>query len=102
MSGGVAYVLDLVDGRVNQELVELSELDDEAAETVRSLLARHAEETGSPVARAAVDDWSAWRCRFQQVMPREYRLVLQARAAAERDGLDEDATTAAMMGALHG
>ncbi|MDX6317125.1 MAG: glutamate synthase large chain, partial [Nocardioidaceae bacterium] len=102
MSGGVAYVLDLVEGRVNPELVELSELDAEAAETVRALLVRHAEETGSPVAQAAVDDWPAWRGRFRQVMPREYRLVLQARAAAERDGLSEDETTAAMMGALHG
>ena len=35
-------------------------------------------------------------------MPRDYRRVLDARAAAERDGLDEEETTAAMMGALHG
>ena len=33
-------------------------------------------------------------------MPRDYRRVLDARAAAERDGLSEDETTAAMMGAL--
>jgi len=36
------------------------------------------------------------------VMPRDYRRVMEAKAAAERDGLSDDETTAAMMGALDG
>jgi glutamate synthase (NADPH/NADH) large chain len=102
MSGGVAYVLDLVQGRVNTELVALAPLGDSAADAVRRLVCRHAEETGSTVARAIATDWDAWRPRFTEVMPREYRLVLEAKAAAERDGLSEDETTTAMMEALRG
>jgi hypothetical protein len=36
------------------------------------------------------------------VIPTEFRKVLDARNTAEADGLDEDATTAAMMEALDG
>jgi glutamate synthase (NADPH/NADH) large chain len=102
MSGGVAYVLDLDDKRVNPELVDLSALGDRAAAVVRSRVARHAEETGSAVAQAILADWESARHRFSEVMPRDYRRVVQAREAAELQGLSEDETTAAMMGALHG
>ncbi len=102
MSGGVGYVLDLDEDRVNRELVDLSPLDDDSAARVLHLVRRHAEETGSPVAAAVALEWASARNRITQVMPRDYRRVLDAQAAAERDGLSEDETTAAMMGALHG
>jgi glutamate synthase (NADPH/NADH) large chain len=102
MSGGVAYVVDLDPGRVNHELVDLGALDDEAAERVRHLVARHAEETDSTVARAVLLEWESVRRRVTEVMPRDYRRVLAAKARAEQDGLDEEQTTAAMMGAAHG
>jgi len=102
MSGGVGYVLDLDPARVNPELVDLRDLDDAAAESVRDLVQLHYEETESPVAGALLADWPCARARFTEVMPRDYRRVLDARAAAERDGLSEEATTAAMMGATHG
>ncbi len=102
MSGGVAYVLDLDENRVNAELVDLSPIDAESAARVLHLVTRHAEETGSPVASAVALEWASARHRVTQVMPRDYRRVLDAKAAAERDGLSEDETTAAMMGALHG
>ena len=102
MSGGVAYVLDLDEGRVNHDLVDLGPVDDEAADAVRRLVQRHAEETDSPVARALALEWASARRRFTEIMPRDYRRVLEARAAAERDGLSEDEATEAMMGALHG
>jgi glutamate synthase (NADPH/NADH) large chain len=102
MSGGVAYVLDLDDKRVNHELVDLSPLGGKASDAVRSRVARHAEETDSAVAQAILADWESARHRFTEVMPRDYRLVLEAKEAAELQGLSEDETTAAMMGALHG
>ena len=102
MSGGVAYVLDLDEGRVNLELVELGQLTDQAAADVRRMVQRHAEETGSTVAQALVVGWQSARHRFTEVMPRDYRRVMEAKAAAERDGLSEDETTATMMGALDG
>ncbi|MBA2464816.1 MAG: glutamate synthase subunit alpha, partial [Nocardioidaceae bacterium] len=102
MSGGVAYVLDLDVARVNRELVDLAELDGDASERVRQLVTEHAEETESVVAETILADWAASRRRFTEVMPRDYRRVLDAKAAAVRGGLSEEETTAAMMGALHG
>jgi len=101
MSGGVAYVLDLAEHRVNPALVELGPVSDEAAERVRTLLRRHADETASPVARALLDDWPTARAAFTEVVPVNYRKVMAAKAAAEADGLDEPATTRAMMEAAN-
>jgi glutamate synthase (NADPH) large chain len=101
MSGGVAYVLDLAQHRVNPALVELLPLSDEASERVRDLVRRHADETGSTVARALLADWPAARAAFTEVMPINYRKVMEAKAAAAAAGLDETATTRAMMEAAH-
>ena len=102
MSGGVAWVLDLDEGRVNHELVELGPVLDEAADELEGLVRRHAEETESSVAARLLADWPAALSRFTEVMPTDYRTVLAAKAKAEADGLDEKATATAMMEALHG
>jgi glutamate synthase (NADPH/NADH) large chain len=102
MSGGVAFVLDLDEHRVNQELVDLEPVEGDAAEELRALLQRHAEETGSPVAQALLDDWTAAVTRFTEVMPTEYKLVLAAKEQAEDEGLSDDETATKMMEALHG
>jgi glutamate synthase (NADPH/NADH) large chain len=102
MSGGVAYVVDLDPARVNQELVALEPLDDVAAEQVHHLITRHAEETDSTVAQALLLRWESVRRRITEVMPRDYRRILEAKTRAEQNGLDEDQTTAAMMEAAHG
>jgi glutamate synthase (NADPH) large chain len=102
MSGGVAFVLDLDEGRVNKELVELAPVDGDAAEELRGLVRQHLEETGSPVAEALLADWVAGVRRFTEVMPTEYKQVLAAKERAEDEGLSEDETTTRMMEALHG
>jgi glutamate synthase (NADPH/NADH) large chain len=102
MSGGVAFVLDLDQDRVNHELVGLAPVEGDAAERLRELVRRHQEETGSTVAEALLRDWDDALPRFTEVMPRDFRRVLDAKAAAEREGLSEDETTARMMGALDG
>jgi glutamate synthase (NADPH/NADH) large chain len=102
MSGGVAFVLDLEEGRVNKELVELAPVDGDAAEELRGLVRQHLEETGSPVAEALIADWVAGVRRFTEVMPTEYKQVLAAKERAEDEGLSEDETTTRMMEALHG
>ncbi|MGI8435231.1 MAG: glutamate synthase large subunit [Nocardioidaceae bacterium] len=102
MSGGVAYVLDLAPGRVNPELVDVGPLSVVAAKRVRHLVQTHGEETGSALAQRLLAAWSEACTRFSEVMPRDYRTVMQAKAAAERAGLGADETTAAMMGAIHG
>jgi glutamate synthase (NADPH/NADH) large chain len=102
MSGGEAYVVDLDIGRVNTELVDLQPLSAASARRVRHLITRHAEETDSPVAKALLLEWESTRRRITEVMPRDYRRILDAKARAERDGLNQDQTTAAMMEAAHG
>jgi glutamate synthase (NADPH/NADH) large chain len=102
MSGGVAWVLDLKPQRVNTELVELGPVTGGAADELERLVRRHLEETGSPVAEELLADWGTALTRFTQVMPTDYRKVLEAKAQAEQAGLDERETETAMMEALHG
>ncbi len=92
MSGGVAYVLDLVEGQVNSELVDLAPLRQQDEVVVRALLDRHVELTGSTVARGLLDHWVAARTRITLVLPRDYQRVLDVRAAAEVEGLDLNGT----------
>ncbi len=102
MSGGYAFVLDLDERRVNPELVVLGKVEGEAAEELARLVRRHAEETGSPVAEELLADWPAALARFTEVMPSDYKRVLEAKAEALEDGLDEDEAAARIMEVLHG
>jgi glutamate synthase (NADPH/NADH) large chain len=102
MSGGVAWVLDLDEGRVNDGLVELRPVEDEAAEELRTLVERHQQETGSTVAEALLADWPASLARFTEVMPSDYKRVLEAREEALEEGLDEDEANQRIMEVLHG
>ncbi len=102
MSGGVAWVLDLDEGRVNRELVELGPVTGDAAVELEQMVRTHLEETGSTVAEELLADWGSSLTRFTEVMPTDYRKSLEVRAKAEADGLDENETANAMMEALHG
>ena len=102
MSGGVAFVLDLNEGRVNQELVELAPVAGDVADELQGLVRRHFEETGSTVAEELLADWPAAVLRFTEVMPSDFKRVLEAKAEALEEGLSEDETATKMMEALHG
>jgi glutamate synthase domain-containing protein 3 len=85
MSGGIAYVLDadgVLSTRCNHTLVDLEDPDDDDLETVRGLMARHVQYTGSALAGRLLADWTSTRTRFVKVMPRDYRRVLAAEAKA--------------------
>jgi glutamate synthase (NADPH/NADH) large chain len=88
MSGGVAYLLDAATHRINPDMVDLQSLSAEDVGALHHVLRRHAEETGSTVAEALLADWPSAHQRFTKVMPRDYQRVLDARARAEREGLD--------------
>ncbi len=92
MSGGVAYVLD-EDGsarqRVNTGMVVVEPVPPDGegafdgaapADRLKQLIEAHAALTGSERAAAILADWDAWLPRFVQVIPLEYRRVLQQRA----------------------
>ncbi|GAA1811176.1 glutamate synthase large subunit [Planosporangium flavigriseum] len=88
MSGGVAYVWNLDPARVNAELVDLDPVVD--SEALRSLVARHADETGSAVASALLARWDEAVTEFTAVVPRDYKRVMEAIKAAEAAGRDVD------------
>jgi glutamate synthase (NADPH/NADH) large chain len=99
MSGGIAYVVDIDRSRVNTGMVDVEVPTASELDAIRILVGRHADETGSTVATAMLADWAASAARFAAIMPRDYRRVLDARAAAERDGRD---VLDAIMEAAHG
>ena len=90
MSGGVAYVLDLDQARVNRELVDVMPLRDTDLPVLERLLRDHVAWTDSPVAQALLEDWPANVGRFTLILPRDYQRVLDVRAQAENEGLDLD------------
>ena len=102
MSGGYAFVLDLDEAHVNPEMVELSPVVGTGADELRTLVEQHAEETGSSVAAALLADWDTSLSRFTEVMPSDFKRVLEARAEALEEGLDEDQANARIMEVLHG
>jgi glutamate synthase (NADPH) large chain len=86
MSGGKAFVLDLAPARVNPELVDLAPLTDEEQDTLRTLVEKHAAETGSGVAERLLKDWPAAVERFTAVVPRDYKRVMELIRTAEAAG----------------
>ncbi len=93
MSGGIAYVYD-GDGmfftRLNREMVDLDELDEDDVAFLRATIRRHQSETGSEVAARILADWHNEVARFQKVMPQDYKRVLEAAQIAEERGINVD------------
>ncbi len=93
MSGGIAYVFDPEETfatRLNPEMVSLEALEDEDVEFLQSTLRVHWAETDSSVARAILDAGNDALGHFRKVMPKDYRKVLEATAAAVAAGTDID------------
>ena len=74
--------------RCNPELVDLEELDESDDDEVKTLIAEHAQRTGSLPARNILASWEQRRQRFVKVMPRDYRRVLAERADAAEAVID--------------
>jgi Glutamate synthase domain 2 len=102
MSGGMAYIYD-ADGmfftRLNREMVDLDELDEDDQEWLRAAIRTHQVETGSTVAARILADWRDEVERFRKVMPQDYKRVLEAARVAEERGINVDE---AIMAASHG
>lgn len=102
MSGGIAYVLDLRPANVNDGMVGIEAPTAADRDWLRDTVQQHYEETGSTVAAELLADWGSGVSRFSKIMPTDYKAVLAAKDAAERDGLSEAETTAKMMEAANG
>ncbi|HYN57008.1 MAG TPA: glutamate synthase large subunit [Motilibacterales bacterium] len=88
MSGGVAYVLDLAPQRVNLDMVALEPLGPDDQDWLTATLHRHAEETGSAVAGALLEQGTAALGRFSKIMPTDYRRILDIQDKARAEGRD--------------
>ena len=81
MSGGVAYVWNK-DGNFdyfcNMEMVELSLIEEASyRKELHELIRQHYLYTGSKLARILLDNWNHYVDQFIQVVPIEYKKVLQ-------------------------
>ena len=81
MSGGVAYVWNR-DGNFdyfcNMEMVELSLIEEASyRKELHELIRQHYLYTGSKLARTMLDNWNRYVDEFIQVVPIEYKKVLQ-------------------------
>ena len=90
MSGGRAFVLDLNQANVNQEMVDIIAVSPDQKETLRALISAFEVETGSVIAHELLADWDKALSRISLVMPRDYARVLGAIEKANREGLPVD------------
>ncbi len=81
MSGGVAYVWNKegnFDYFCNMEMVELSLIEEASyRKELHELIRQHYLYTGSKLARTMLDNWNRYVDEFIQVVPIEYKKVLQ-------------------------
>ena len=89
MSGGLAYVFDptgeFIRVRCNSAGVDLEPLfEREDIMVLETLIRRHVEYTGSPLARRMLENWSETLSGFIKVLPHEFKRVLKTQTPAER------------------
>ncbi|MBO5058480.1 MAG: glutamate synthase large subunit [Prevotella sp.] len=81
MSGGVAYIWDKkhdFDYFCNMDMVEINLVEDNSyRKELHELIRQHYLYTGSKLARTMLDDWNRYVEDFIQVVPIEYKRVLQ-------------------------
>ena len=87
MSGGVAYVWDPhhhFDYFCNMDMVEINLIEDSVSrKELLELVRQHYLHTGSALAGRMLDDWSHYCEEFVQVVPIEYKRVLQEEQMAK-------------------
>jgi glutamate synthase (NADPH/NADH) large chain len=105
MSGGIAFVYDPdgdFDHRVNYEMVEIEQLDEDDRLYLRQMIERQLADTDSAVAKRMLASWSVEVSRFRKVMPTDYKRVLTVIKESQGEGLTEDETVARIMEAARG
>ncbi len=93
MSGGVAYVYDPekeFHDYCNMELVDFDAMDEEDEQTLKSMIEKHLDYTGSDVAKGILDNWKKSLNSFVKVMPRDYKRVLLQKKEEEEKVLQQE------------
>jgi len=81
MSNGVAYVVDeagTFGSRVNEDMVEISALDDADLALLQRLIREHEEKTASPRARRILVQWDQFVPLFRKVAPKDSEGLVSA------------------------
>ena len=82
MSAGIAYVLNdsgNFDRHCNMDMVELQLVEsDKDRDQLKKILENHVKYTGSPKAKALLEDWENSADRFLKVMPIGYKRILES------------------------
>ena len=71
-------------------MVDVETPDADDFETIKTDIERHLAYTGSTRAKALLANWDELKSRFRKVIPRQYKLVLEALENAQRTGVDPD------------
>ena len=94
MSGGIAYVYDEAHDlylKLNKELVTMSELSEKHdIEELRTMIEKHFEATGSPLAGRMLRNFNAYLPNFKKIMPNDYNRMLGLIGHFEEKGLDHE------------
>src|SRR4029450_13785974 len=94
VSGGIAYVLDEngdFSTRCNKGMVQLTGVEDaEEMESVKNMIFRHAEYTGSSRATEVLLQWDEWLTKFVRVIPHDYKRVLEAQKQMKDKGMTHE------------
>ena len=86
MSGGMAFIYDpdqTFAPYCNQELVDLENPSEEDGALLFQMISKHYHRTDSQTAKEMLHDWEQTHPHFVKVMPREYREILEKRAAQQ-------------------
>ena len=87
MSGGVAYIYDrdhTFDYFCNMDMVEINLVEDSASrKELLELIRQHYLHTASALAGRMLDNWQRYAADFVQVVPIEYKRVLQEEQMAK-------------------
>ncbi|MDQ0220643.1 glutamate synthase large subunit [Peribacillus cavernae] len=95
MSGGIAYIYteseDEFKSLCNKEMIEFETLQDNAeSRTVKEMIAKHYQYTGSPKAAFVLDNWKETLNKFVKVIPKDYKRMLNSIQAQKNAGLTDD------------
>lgn len=101
MSGGIAYVIDpdgSFESNFNPAIADLLDVEpgSEDDKSLKFMIEKHLEYTGSKVAEKLLADWDNSVSQFKKVFPRDYARVLRERALAESEakaGAEEGVAT---------
>ncbi len=84
MSGGIAYVYDVKGtfaSTCNMEMIDLDPIGASDIEELKSFITKHYQFTDSTVAKFVLDDFENQLKNFVKVFPKDYKKVLQTKAA---------------------